>query len=85
MPWYTDSKAEPMEVAVRYQVTMKHKYEDNSDCKCYRNAKTLLRRNQISIIIASCTLSSSYFVTSYFYTKCKLSLCLEVISGTRKH
>ena len=33
MPWYTAGKDEPMEVALRYQITMKKLSDDASDCK----------------------------------------------------
>ena len=33
MPWYTAGKDEPMEVALRYQITMKKHADDGSDCK----------------------------------------------------
>ena len=31
MPWYTSTRTEPMEVAVRYQVTMKRRSGDSTD------------------------------------------------------
>ena len=81
MPWYTDSKAEPMEVAIRYQVTMKHRYEDNSDCKCYRNTKTFFdvikQALSLQVVLCQvCTLSSCTFIQSascHFVLKLSMS------------
>ena len=34
MPWHAASEAEPMEVALRYQINMKRRPGDGKGCKC---------------------------------------------------
>lgn len=57
MPWYTAGKDEPMEVALRYQITMKKLSDDASDCKFEKQRYKLfiIHLAEIFIITILCT------------------------------
>ena len=50
MPWYTAGKDEPMEVALRYQITMKKLSDDASDCK-YNQIKDKLFTQLVHLVV----------------------------------
>ena len=42
MPWHAASGEEPMEVALRYQITMKRRPGDGNGCKCCSKVQSII-------------------------------------------